>query len=342
MGRHRRGRPLLPLVVLLATPSIGVVALPSTLDAALSRGMLASFTSPLAAPSSSAPAVAVGDCEVWILGTVHLGSESAFEARELIAAVEPDVVVLEMPPLRLAAISKATLTPRPAATPPGALFAPLISRGLKVYGLSGALVCAILWWELYTRSTTKDEEEAVMPRMDEFVAAATAATASAASTTAQVVAADWETDDLIMRAAAAMSVGEWVRLGAASAVDALTGARDPLKRRRTAAGNEPVTAWADRRRDIETSRASRAFAEARSPALERVLVDDRNAAFVQAARSAAREAVSEAMGQAVERATREGLNDGAAAAEAAAQPRRVVFCVGLVHLDGLKSRLLAS
>ena len=100
---------------------------------------------------------------------------------------------------------------------------------------------------------------------------------ASAMPTPRVVAADWETDTLIARAAEAMTIVEWARLGVASAADVFTGARDPLKRRRDAAGDqaEPVKTWADRRRDVRTSRASRSFAEARSPALERVLVDDR-------------------------------------------------------------------
>ena len=50
--------------------------------------MLLKLSTPLAAPASYTPAIWVEDCDVWILGTVHLGSDSACEAEQLIEAVK--------------------------------------------------------------------------------------------------------------------------------------------------------------------------------------------------------------------------------------------------------------
>ena len=185
--------------------------------------------------------------------------------------------------------------------------------------------------------------------------------AAAEATAPLVVAADWELDELIEKVAAGMTAIDWARLAFASAADLATGARDPLKRRgvgkRRRGGEgggggsgepgekgdededewESMDAWADRRRNVATSRASRAFAEARCPALERVLVGKRNGAFVAAAREGARAAVRAAVRAAAAAANDEGRNDGEAAA--AAVRRRVVVCVGLAHLDGVAAAL---
>ena len=100
-----------------------------------------------------------------------------------------------------------------------------------------------------------------------------------------------------------------------------------------------MRAWVDRRRNVATARASRSFATRRSPALEGVLVAERDAAFAAAAREGAREAVRTGVGRAVDRALSDGGNDGAAAAAAALVAKRVVVCVGLAHLDGLAAAL---
>ena len=89
---------LLQFFFLISPTARGLSPLPASLDAARARGMLLKLSTPLAAPASYTPAVWVEDCDVWILGTVHLGSDSACEAEQLIEAVKPDVVVLEMAP----------------------------------------------------------------------------------------------------------------------------------------------------------------------------------------------------------------------------------------------------
>ena len=223
---------LLLLLLQWPPPSHGLAELPASLETARSRGMLRTFCSPLAAPQSATPAVAVADCEVYLLGTVHLGSDSAYEAEELIGAVKPDVVVLEMMPSRLNALPSPPAATAAVALPakvstkvePWSLLSPLVSRGWAAGGMGGAITCLVLWWEVLERSRTRDEEDAELPRRDEFVAAAAAAAAVATTTdsppplppTPVVVAADWELDELIRRVATAMTGVDWARLALAS------------------------------------------------------------------------------------------------------------------------------
>ena len=65
--------------------------LPRTLDAAIERGLLVELKLPKHNNS----------CCIYILGTVHIGDESANEATILINAVRPSIVIVEMSPSRL-------------------------------------------------------------------------------------------------------------------------------------------------------------------------------------------------------------------------------------------------
>lgn len=252
--------------------------------------------------------------DTYILGTVHIGSESAEEAALLIESVRPTSVVLEVPPSRIERIRRNNARrvdqvdeeASSLSKPKPNLFRvlPILAqRGWTSGGLGGLLFALIIvGGSMVKRSFSVNEETGTLPRRDEFAAAIEAADA----VNARVIAADYEIDELI-GAASAMSPQVWFSLWVGVLADQL-GLRpaDPIRRKK----GESVVSWASRRRDIETARASRRHGEESCFEFAQILVNDRDARFANS------------------------CIDALASGEGA-----TVCVVGLVHLDGVVERL---
>jgi len=266
---------------------------------------------------------------VFLLGTVHIGSESAEEAKLLIDAVKPKAVVVEIAPSRVETIrrrneatekardeNKDVESPRVSSSngnDPGVLLKSLpvlAEKGWSSGGIAGLLFAtAIVWGSLLKRSFTAQEETDALPRADEFAAAIEAADAIGAS----VIPCDVELEELIGNAVRSLSLLGWMSLAMNVAAETI-GLRDvdPIRRRR----GETIFDWAMRRRDIATARASRIHGQKLSEGLNKALVDDRDDRFARYCEKVIE--LSEGMDVAGD----------------------VIVCVvGLVHIDGVARRL---
>ena len=251
---------------------------------------------------------------LYVLGTVHIGYESANEVKCLMETVVPKTVVVEMTPSRLERIRQSnksnndndsTTSRRPDLMK---TLLGLADRGWGVGGFSGFLFATfIVGAALVKRSQSLSEEAETLPRQDEFAAAIAAADVVGT----QVIAADMELDDLIDSAARSATPIEWLSVAAIGLGQELGWLTpDPVRRRL----NESVTDWALRRRDIATARASRMHGEETVPVLSRILVDERNDRVVESCITALRDS--------------DGTENSA-----------VCVIVGLVHLDGVLKQL---
>ena len=297
------------------SPNAQLAVLPPKLQAAADKGLL---IQPL--PS------------VYLLGTVHIGSESAEEARLLIEAVEPKALVVEVAPSRVETIRRRneaakkarndesngneveTLRAPNQRNDPGVLLKSLpalAEKGWSTGGIAGLLFAiTIVWGSLLKRSFTAQEETDTLPRADEFAAAIEAADAVGAS----VIPCDVELEELIGNVVRSLSLVGWISLALNVAAETM-GLReiDPIRRRR----GETVVEWATRRRDIATARASRIHGEELSKGLNKALVDDRDERFARYCMKVIE--LSEDM-----------MNE----------TDDVIVCVvGLVHIDGVAKRL---
>ena len=268
---------------------------------------------------------------VYLLGTVHIGSESADEARLLIDTVKPKAVVVEVATSRVATIRRRNEAAKKArddesnneeveslSTPsksndPGVLLKSLpalAEKGWSTGGIAGLLFATtIIWGSLLKRSFTAQEETDTLPRADEFAAAIEAADAVGAS----VIPCDVELEELIGNVVRSLSLLGWMSLALNVAAETI-GLRevDPIRRRR----GESVVDWATRRRDIATARASRTHGEELSARLNKALVDDRDDRFARYCKKVIE--LSEDM---------TGVGDA------------IVCVVGLVHVDGVAKKL---
>ena len=268
---------------------------------------------------------------VYLLGTVHIGSESAEEARLLIDTVKPKAVVAEVAPSRVATIRRRneatkkarddesnnddaeSLTTPNKSNNPGVLLKSLpalAEKGWSTGGIAGLLFATtIIWGSLLKRSFTAQEETDTLPRADEFAAAIEAADAIGAS----VIPCDVELEELIGNVVRSLSPLGWMSLALNVAAETI-GLRevDPIRRRR----GESVVDWAMRRRDIATARASRLHGEELSAGLNKALVDDRDERFARYCQKVIE--LSEDM---------TGVGDA------------IVCVVGLVHVDGVAKRI---
>ena len=299
---------------------------------------------------------------VYCLGTVHIGSTSAREAKLLIETVQPDTVILEMAPSRVATLRRQrqqafhnkthssqpqdshnennneslndniptptkTTTTNNTNDPFHLLFhvlPALAGKGWTAGGFVGFLFATTILWT----SLVKQQADTQQQQQED------------------------ETSPLLLR------VNEFsAALDAADQMGATVVACDweleelihrvaqALSRPPSAAmtlvahligetfgwrsvdpirrrRDETWPAWERRRRDIATARASRQHGQAQSPALARVLVHDRDECFAQACRR-----------QAQLQARTPGEED------THRRPFTVVCIVGLVHLDGVVERL---
>ena len=268
---------------------------------------------------------------VYLLGTVHIGSESAEEARLLIDTVKPKAVVAEVAPSRVATIRRRneatkkarddesnnddaeSLTTPNKSNNPGVLLKSLpalAEKGWSTGGIAGLLFATtIIWGSLLKRSFTAQEETDTLPRADEFAAAIEAADAIGAS----VIRCDVELEELIGNVVRSLSPLGWMSLALNVAAETIGLPEvDPIRRRR----GESVVDWAMRRRDIATARASRLHGEKLSAGLNKALVDDRDERFARYCKKVIE--LSEDM---------TGVGDA------------IVCVVGLVHVDGVAKRL---
>ena len=246
---------------------------------------------------------------LYVLGTVHIGSKSAQEAQLLIETVKPSNVVVEIPPSRLKRIQQKAAQIRMEAEREEAsndrnsgirndnamgsertkdkslngtglwsavrTFPAFASAGYAKGGLSGLLFSTVIVWSsLLKRSTTADEEVESLPRRNEFEAAV----AVCEDVGANVIPADLEFEDLIQTVAKSMTPLKWMSLGIAVLSESI-GLResDPIRRGK----HESIVAWENRRRDVKTARASRAHGEYATPELSNVLVQYRDAEFAR-------------------------------------------------------------
>jgi hypothetical protein len=276
---------------------------------------------------------------LYVLGTVHIGSESAEEARALIEFTQPSTVVVEIPPSRLKRIRAArdkkndnqnheqeNAPSTTSNTSTGSLMSALGSlpalanAGWSQGGLSGLLFSiAIVGSSLLKRSTTTNEEEESLPRVNEFTAAIKAADDLTGTV---IIPADLEFEELIEAVACSVSPLGWCQMGMTFFLSEVVGLSpvDPIRR----GTDETMVQWAKRRRDIATSRASKVHGKENAPELSRVLVDDRDEKFA--------EICLKVLGNKAAKNAAES-EDGSMASSA------TVCIVGLVHLDGVVERL---
>lgn len=255
---------------------------------------------------------------LYVLGTVHIGSESALEAEELIKAVKPNTVILEAPPSRLQTLREKAARhngnlpkeKQPKTDPVSAILSwpAFASRGWSAGGFLGfVFVSAVLWPGFVKRSLTTSEEEMALPRRDEFAAAIAAAISLQDEPT--IIAADAELDELILDCSKAMSIGDWIQFGYREGLETPLGLRpkDPIRRR----SHETLEQWAKRRRMVDTARASKKHGEEVSSSFSIVLVNRRDARFANACLDALE-----------------------------LHPQQIIVCiVGLVHVEGVCASL---
>ena len=255
---------------------------------------------------------------LYVLGTVHIGSESALEVEELIEVVKPDTVIIEVAPSRLQSLRQKAVRnndnspeeKQPKTDPISAILSwpAFASRGWSAGGFLGfVFVSAVLWPGFVKRSLTASEEEIALPRRDEFAAAIEAAISLYDEPT--IIAADAELDELILGCSKAMSIGDWIQFGYREGVETPLGLRpkDPIRR----ISSETLEEWAKRRRLVDTARASKKHGEEVSPSFSSVLVNQRDARFASACLDSLE-----------------------------LQPQQTIVCiVGLVHVEGICANL---
>jgi len=292
-----------------SSPSTQQLVLPPKLQSAADKGLL---IQPLP--------------NFYLLGTVHIGSESAEEAALLINAVRPKAVVVEVAPSRVETIrrrNKASTSRKEnndvststlkKSNGPGMLLKclpALAEKGWSKGGVAGLLFATtIVWGSLLKRSLSAQEETDTLPRADEFAASIEAADAVDAS----VIPCDVELEALIGNVVQSLSILGWISIAVNVAAETI-GLReiDPIRRKR----GETVVDWASRRRNIATARASRMHGEELSEGLNKALVDDRDDRFARYCLKVVE--------------LSEGINGSGDA---------IVCVVGLVHIDGVAKRL---
>jgi len=318
----------------VVTTSHALISLPQQLQETVAKGLL---VQPRGRP------------DVFVLGTVHVGSESAREASLLIETVRPSTLVVEVAPSRLSIIrkrnkesqkqsnvdeqivsSEETDSAQETNDDKGASsiekvqiairsLPALAAKGWNSGGPGGLIFAVtILWGSLLKRSLTATEESDNLPRADEFAAAI----AAADDVGCNVICADMEIEELIGSIARSMSMPvDYLSLGLNILRESLgLQEGDPIRRKK----NESLVQWAKRRRNIDTARASRAHGEVTAPCISRVLVHERDGLFAESCMKASRQLHEDE--QEVK-----GYIGGC-----------IVCVVGLVHLDGVVKRLTCS
>lgn len=309
----------------------------------LSHGMTITF--PSSSPSSqqldemfSKGLLARPRSNLYVLGTVHIGSKSSADVQLLIDTVKPTNVIVEVSPSRLIRIQQRQVKiirksnknnninndnsismmgseePNMIGYQPskpidliGAILClpALASEGYAKGGISGFIFSTtIVWSSLVKRSITTDEENKVLPRTDEFEAAIMAAKTIRASVTP----ADIEFEELIKSVAKSMTPLKWINLGI-NVLSVSIGFQpaDPVRRGK----GESIVDWESRRRDVNTARASRIHGEKYFPEITQVIVQHRDIEFARLC------------------------------VESDRRGETTVCVVGLVHLDGILDKILS-
>ena len=289
-------------IQLLITSNKGVssfsVVLPSQLQNAVQQGLLVEEPIP----------------NLYILGTVHIGSKSADEARVLIEAVRPTKVIVELPPSRLSRVrakikakkeDKSSLSNSERVTFLRAIgmYPSLALAGWSKGGISGFLFStSIVWPSLLKRSITGNEEEDELPRVNEFDATVEAGD----KFDAEIIAGDLEFEELIQSIVSSMTPISWMKVGGRLSLEAIgLQPTDPIRRKK----GESLADWEARRRSVSTARSSRTHGEISAPEIHNTVVVERDEKFAQLC------------------------------LEALESNERVVCVCGLVHLDGILEKL---
>ena len=277
--------------------------------------------------------------DLYILGTVHIGSESAKDAVTLLETIRPSNVVLELPPSRYETLQKkyilqkqskgkkknASSSMTTSQTEMNILDAlctipKLAVSGWSNSGISGFLFSTfIVGSSLVKRSLTSKEEQAKLPRQNEFTAAVEAAN----EINATVIPADFEFEELLYKVTQSISVLGWIQLLFQTSFGEILRLVpvDPIRRMK----GESINEWEMRRRNIETSRSSKRHGELVSPALSKVLVDDRDVRFAKKCNQILN--------------TIPCKDDNLMTSNNMNSKNAIVCIVGLVHLDGVVSQV---
>ncbi|CAJ1962370.1 unnamed protein product [Cylindrotheca closterium] len=274
---------------------------------------------------------------LYVLGTIHIGSKSADDVNRVLNSVQPSTVIVELPPSRLPTIlksknimqqysdeidgSKQKIASNPRKTSLIQVIATLPSMagaGLSIAGFPGMMVMISLLWPSLVKQTwslkNSEQKGHELERRNEFEVAVAVANILGAS----VVAADWELEELVQRLASSLTVLDWIQLMWGGLVLEPLGIQpiDPLQRK----SDESSVEWEERRRDIWTARASLEHAQTYTPAVDQVLVHGRNQYFAELC-------LKEIYSQ---EETMEGEGN-----VGSSQLKPIVCIVGLAHVDGV-------
>jgi len=235
---------------------------------------------------------------LYVLGTIHIGSKSADDVKSVLNTIQPSTVIVELPPSRLPTIvhskkimqqysDKNDVNKQQDASKPSktsliqaiTTLPSMAGAGLSFAGFPGMMVTVGLLWSSLVKQTwslkNSQQQGNELKRRNEFEAAVAVANILGAS----VVAADWELEELVQRLASSLTVFDWIRLMWGGLVLEPLGIQpiDPLQRK----PDESAVEWEERRRDITTARASLKHAQTYTPAVDQVLVHGRNQHFAE-------------------------------------------------------------
>jgi len=295
---------------------------------------------------------------LYILGTVHIGSRSSDDVQSPIEIVKPSAVIVEVPPSRFKRIQKRVIlnkqnqlqhqqqqpidkgsissnrdtqdekepAPKQQSSLVGALSAipSLASEGYSKGGISGLIFSTIIvGGSLLKRSMTSNEEDLVLPRNNEFETAIV----EGLNIGSTIIPADIEFDKLINKVAADMNAFDWVKLGLRIFYESIgLSEGDPIRRKE----GESMSEWESRRRDINVARTSRLHGEKTVPKLSKILVQYRDAEFARIC--------LEVIDANYHHLYHPNDQDDQNNEDDKYQENSVAVCiVGLVHLDGIVS-----
>lgn len=290
---------------------------------------------------------------LYILGTIHIGSRSAEDVKVVVKSLQPSQVIVELPPSRLSAILKSeviiqqyrdekdestenyeknnqTITHITTSKNTSNIFQvfgalpSMAAAGLSYAGLPGMMVTVfLLWsslmkqtWSLNASKNANDGDDLI--RCNEFEAAV----AMASIVDARIIAADWELEELVQRLASNLTLLDWIQLLWGAFILQAVGMQppDPLQRK----PGESAVVWEERRRNISTARASLQHAQNYTPAVDQVLVHQRNQHFAELC-------LKTACPEESTTTTKDNSKD----APTTCQQNPTICIVGLAHLDGI-------
>jgi len=279
---------------------------------------------------------------LYVLGTIHIGSKSANDVKLVLDTVQPATVIVELPPSRLPAIAVksqhiiqqysaenddskqqvASTSSKTSLIQAIATLPSMAGAGLSFAGIPGMMVTVGLLWsslvkQIWSLKKNSQQGNDTLQRRNEFEAAVAVANVLVGAT---VVAADWELEELVQRLALSLTALDWIQLMWGGLVLEPLGIqpKDPLQCK----PDESAVEWEERRRDISTARASLHHAQTYTPAgVDQVLVHQRNQHFAELC-------LKEMCAQ------EETVKEGEGSIDSS-QLQPTVCIVGLAHVDGV-------